>query len=57
MIAKDRKEPETEPIMIRVPVTLLGKVDQLKEKRFYKSRQEIFLEAIRDFINDAEVQA
>jgi len=57
MIAIDIRESETKPVMERVSPAILGKIDELKEKRFYKSRQEIFLEVIRDFKGELEAKA
>jgi metal-responsive CopG/Arc/MetJ family transcriptional regulator len=57
MIAIDIRESEIKPVMERVPPAILGKIDELKEKRFYKSRQEIFLEVIRDFKGELEAKA
>jgi len=56
MIAIDIKGSEIKPVMERVSPAILGKIDELKEKKFYKSRQEIFLEAIRDFKRELEAQ-
>ena len=50
MESRDRTREETEPLILRLPVKLLDKVDEIKEKGLYKNRQAVILEAIREKI-------
>jgi metal-responsive CopG/Arc/MetJ family transcriptional regulator len=54
MESRDRTREETEPLILRLPVKLLDKVDEIKEKGLYKNRQAVILEAIREKIKMEE---
>ena len=57
MESRDRTREETEPLILRLPVKLLDKVDEIKEKGLYKNRQAVILEAIREKIKMEDVPA
>ncbi len=57
MLTNDRNELETHAILIRVPSKVIERIDEIREREFYKSRQEVILEAIRDFIKNREATA
>ena len=54
MESRDRTREETEPLILRLPVKLLDKVDEIKERGLYKNRQAVILEAIREKIKMEE---
>ena len=57
MESRDRTREETEPLILRLPIKLLDKVDEIKEKGLYKNRQAVILEAIREKIKMEDVPA
>ena len=57
MLAKARRESETEPVFVRVPITLLKEIDEFRERNFYKTRQEVLIEGARRLVKEAEAQA
>ena len=57
MESRDRTREETEPLILRLPVKLLDKVDEIKERGLYKNRQAVILEAIREKIKMEEATA
>ena len=57
MELRDSIREETEPLILRLPVKLLDKIDEIKEKGLYKNRQAVILEAIREKIMTEEASA
>ncbi len=47
----DRSSEEMEKINVRVPPTLLAKIDETWEKRGYTNKSEFIRDALRDAVN------
>ena len=44
--------PETHAVTVRITKTLLEKIDNTVNKGGYRSRQEVILEAVREFFEE-----